>query len=128
MLWCAKSLQLCLTLCPADCSTPGSSVDGILQARILEWVAISSSRGSSQPRDRTHVSCFSCTVRRFFTTEPPENLLGSGLAKINKTPFLSSRRLVRKSPQSENYNVMNLQAIQATEEHANRDGDTISKI
>ena len=44
--------QLCLTLCdPMDCSPPGSSVHGILQARILEWVAISFSRGSSQPRD-----------------------------------------------------------------------------
>ena len=47
----------CLTLCsPVDCSPPGSSVHGILQARILEWVAISFSRGSSQPRDRTQVS------------------------------------------------------------------------
>ena len=42
---------------PMDCSLPGSSVHGIFQARILEWVAISSSRGSSQPRDRTLVSC-----------------------------------------------------------------------
>ena len=49
----AKSLQSCLTLCdPMDWSPPGSSVHGMLQARILEWVAISSSRGSSQPRDR----------------------------------------------------------------------------
>ena len=45
---CAKSLQLCPTLCnPVDCSPLGFSVHGILQARILEWVAISSSRGSS---------------------------------------------------------------------------------
>ena len=50
--------QSCLTLCdPVDCSPPGSSVHGILQARTLEWVAISFSRGSSQPRDRTCVSC-----------------------------------------------------------------------
>ena len=49
--------QLCPTLCnPLDCSLPGSSVHGILQARILEWVAISFSRGSSRPRDRTRVS------------------------------------------------------------------------
>ena len=47
-----------------DCSPPGSSVHGILQARILEWVAISFSRGSSQPRDQTRVSC---TAGRFFT-------------------------------------------------------------
>ena len=49
---------LCLTLCnPVDCSQPGSSVHGIFQARILVWVAISSSRGSSQPRDQSWVSC-----------------------------------------------------------------------
>ena len=46
------------TLCdPMDCSPPGSSVHGILQARILEWVAIPFSRGSSTPRDQTQVSC-----------------------------------------------------------------------
>ena len=49
--------QSCLTLCdPVDCSPPGFSVHGILQARILKWVTISFSRGSSQPRDRTQVS------------------------------------------------------------------------
>ena len=48
----------CLTLCNSmDCSLPGSPVLGILQARILEWVAISFSRGSSQPRDQTRISC-----------------------------------------------------------------------
>ena len=50
--------QSCLTLCdPVDCSPPGSSVHGVLMARILEWVAISFSRGSSRPRNRTYVSC-----------------------------------------------------------------------
>ena len=49
--------SVCLTLCgPADCSPPSSSVHGIFQAKIPEWVVISSSRGSSQPRDRTWVS------------------------------------------------------------------------
>ena len=53
------------TVCdPLDCSPRGSSVHGIFHARILEWVAISSSRGSSRPRDRTQVSC---TAGRFFT-------------------------------------------------------------
>ena len=48
----------CPILCdPMDCSPPGSSVHGIFQAEILEWVAMLSSRGSSQPRDRTHVFC-----------------------------------------------------------------------
>ena len=50
--------QSCPTLCnPTDYSLPGFSLHGILQAGILEWVAISFSRGSSQPRDRTPVSC-----------------------------------------------------------------------
>ena len=53
----AKSLQLCLTLCsPVDYSLPGFPVHGILQAGILESVAMLSSRGSSQPRDQTHIS------------------------------------------------------------------------
>ena len=57
--------QSCLTLCdPMDCSPPGSSVHEIFQARILEWVAISYSRGSSQPGDRTCVSCISCIGRQ----------------------------------------------------------------
>ena len=49
---------VCLTLCdPMDCSLPGSSVHGILQAGILEWGAMPSSRGPSQPRDQTQISC-----------------------------------------------------------------------
>ena len=49
--------QMCPTVCdPMDCSPPGSSVHGILQAKILEWVAIPFSRGSSQPKDQAHVS------------------------------------------------------------------------
>ena len=59
--------QLCLTLCdPMDCSPPGSSVHGISQARILEWVVISSSRGSDGPRAQT---CISCITGGFFTTQ-----------------------------------------------------------
>ena len=54
ILKCSVVTQSCPTLCdPMDCSPPGSSVHGILQARILEWVAISSFRGCSRPRDRT---------------------------------------------------------------------------
>ena len=57
--------QLCLTLCdPMDCSLPGFSVHGISQARILEWVAISSSRASCWLRHQTHVCCVSCIGRR----------------------------------------------------------------
>ena len=63
---CALVIQLCLTLYdPMDCSLPGSSVHGILQARILEWVAISFTRVSSQPRAQTWVSHI---VGRFFYT------------------------------------------------------------
>ena len=63
--WFVLVTQSCPALCdPMDCSPPGSSVHGILQARILEWVAIPFSRGSSQPRNRTQVSCI---AGRFFT-------------------------------------------------------------
>ena len=62
---CVLVTQSCLTLCdPTDCSLPGFSVHGILQAAILEWIAIPFSRGTSQPRDRTLVSCI---TGRFFT-------------------------------------------------------------
>ena len=58
---------LCLTLCDSvDCSLPGSSVHGISQVRILEWVAISSTRRSSRPRDWTCISCVSCIAGGFF--------------------------------------------------------------
>ena len=53
--------QSCLILCD-PMGLPGSSVCGILQARILEWVAIPFSRGSSRPRDQTPVSCIECGV------------------------------------------------------------------
>ena len=61
-----------LTLCdPMDCSLPGPSVHGILQARILQWIATPSSRASPQPRDRIHVSCVYCWAGGFFTSDPP---------------------------------------------------------
>ena len=64
----AKSLQLCPTLCdPMDCSPPGSSVHGVLQARILEWIIMPSSREGSQPRDRTHIFMSPALAARFFT-------------------------------------------------------------
>ena len=80
MCCCCLVTQSCLTLRePMDCSPPGFSVCGILQARILEWVAISFSRGSSpprdcidrwiQPKDQTHVSCIGSV---FLTTETPQ--------------------------------------------------------
>ena len=60
----AKPLQSCPTLCdPMDFRPPDSSVHGILQARILEWVVISSPRSSSRRSDRTCLSCISCIGR-----------------------------------------------------------------
>ena len=81
--------QSCLTLCdPIDCSLPGSSVHGIFQASLLEWVAISFSRGSSRPRDWTRVSCI---VGRHFTvwTTREAQIIYYSMLKRNK---LSSGR------------------------------------
>ena len=71
--------QSCLTLCnPMDCGSPSSSVHGILQARILEWVAIPFSRESSQPRDWTQVSS---NAGRFFTVWVTREALSEGKAE-----------------------------------------------
>ena len=68
--------QLCLTLCdPRDCSLPGSSVHGISQAIVLEWIAISFSRGSSRPRDQTWVSCI--IDRRFTVTAKQKHFVST---------------------------------------------------
>ena len=68
-----------VSLCdPMDCSSPGSSVHGILQARILDRVAILFSRGSSWPKDRTQVSCFA----GWLPSEPPGK-------ESNSSPFVS---------------------------------------
>ena len=65
-----KAAQSCLTLCdPMDCSPPGTSVHGILKARILEWVAMPFSKGSSWPGDQTCVSYISCIGRRTLCCE-----------------------------------------------------------
>ena len=74
-------VQLCLTLCnPMDSSLPGSSVHGMLQARILEWVANSFSRGSSRPRDWTQVSGI---AGRFFTVWATREAWSSLFFSIN---------------------------------------------
>ena len=83
--------QSCLTLCnPMDCNLPGSSVCGILQARILEWVAIPFSRRSSQPRNWTLVSCTASLV-----TQLVKNPLQCGRpgfdSWIGKIPWRSER-------------------------------------
>ena len=65
---CVLIAQLCLTLCdPTNCSLWSFSVHGILQARLLEWIAIPFSRGSSRPRDQTLVSCIATLPQCSFT-------------------------------------------------------------
>ena len=72
----SEVIQSCPTLCdPMDCSLPGSSIHGILQARILEWIVISFSRGSSKPRDWTWVSCIAGRLFTIWTREPSQNHL-----------------------------------------------------
>ena len=76
--------QSCLTLCdPMDCSLPGSSVHVIFQARVLEWVAISFTRGSSHPRGWTWVSCI---AGGFFTIWAPREAKTLYLAKTRVAP------------------------------------------
>jgi len=72
----SKSFQKCLTLCdPMNCSPSDSSVHGILQARILEWVTMPCSRGSSQHRDQALISYISCIADRLFTTSATQKAL-----------------------------------------------------
>ena len=84
--WCmhGKSLQLCLGLCdPMNCSPLGSSVYGIFQGKILEWVPMPFSRGSSWHRDWTRVSRGSCITSRFFTTQLPGEWLSGKESACN---------------------------------------------
>ena len=96
----AQSLESCPILCSLmDCSPPGSSVHGTLQARILEWVAMPFPRGSSQPWDQTQVSCF---ASRFFTSDPPGKPCFTIINTI-KTNFLCTCTFfftIRYSPQN----------------------------
>ena len=70
------------TLCdPMDCSPPGSSVHGLLQARILEWVAIPFSRGSFQPKDRAQVSCIAGGFFTIWVIKEAQRTLGPGIKR-----------------------------------------------
>ena len=76
--------QLCPTICNLiDCSWPGSSDHGIPQARILEWIAISFSRGSSQPRDWTHLSCIA--DRLFYHLRSVNTLSRTSSTMLNRS-------------------------------------------
>ena len=68
LLFTHSRLMLCK---PMDCSPPGPSVHGILKVRILEWIVMPSSMGSSRHREQTRISCVSCIAGGFFITEPP---------------------------------------------------------
>ena len=82
--------QSCLTFRdPMDYSPPGFSVHVIFQERILEWAAISYSRGSSQPRDWSHISCISCFGRWIFTT-----ITWSGTQKMLDTSIYSTKNVL----------------------------------
>ena len=84
---CVCSAQSCPTLCnPMDCSPPGSPVHGIFQARILEWVAISFSRGSFQPRDWTCSSCVSCNDRQILYHLSPSVQISSWVVSNSFRP------------------------------------------
>ena len=82
-----------------DWSPPGSPVHGILQARILEWVAMPSSRGSSPPRDGTRVSCASCNDRHILyhwaTREAPQKII-QGLNNLSLIPVIGPEFLHRR--------------------------------
>ena len=79
--WVSEVAQSCLTLCdPMDCSLPDSSVHGVFQARIMEWVAISFSRRSSQPRDWTQVSRI---VGRLFTVWATRDVGAGIIGRMN---------------------------------------------
>ena len=82
-----KAVQSCLTLCdPMDCNLPGSSVHGILQARILEWVVRPISRGSSQLRDETCIFYVSCIGRRvlYHQRHLGSPYMNPGVPKLNR--------------------------------------------
>ena len=92
--------QLCPTLCDSpDCSPPGSSVLGISQARILEWVAVSFSRGLSRPRDQTHVACI---VGGFFTVWATREALkvAAGIVSSSRILIISILHLNLHSEQT----------------------------
>ena len=91
--------QLYPTLCyPIECSPPGSSVHGIFQARALEWVAISFSRGSSQPRDRTLVSCIASRRFTIWATREAPRTVDAGILTSN-----NESRVLERSPDMGNF-------------------------
>ena len=89
-IWQCESLSPVWLLLPMDCSSPGFSVHGISQARILEWVVIPFSRGSSQPRDQAWVSCIAGRFLTIWATTTWMNLKNIMLTEewINKMRYI----------------------------------------
>ena len=96
-------VQLCPTLChPTDCNLPGCSVHGVFQARIVKWVAISSFRGSSWPRDQIPVFWVSCIGRRVLdhwaTWETPSCLCGNQQRQPGNNTHMRTLYIWQKCP------------------------------
>ena len=102
---------------PMDCSPSGSSVQGIHQARILEWVAISSSRGSSWPRDQTFISCLGRQILYYWATWEAPRQLDSHMQKDERgTPYLLVHTKLN-SKWSKDLNIRRARPIQFLEEN-----------
>ena len=95
---CCLVTKSCLTLCdPIDCSPPGSTVHGIFQARILQWVAISFSRGSSRPRDPTYMSCIGMWILYHWATTETLICIFSSVQSLSRvwlfaTPWIAAHQ------------------------------------
>ena len=118
-----RRAQLCLTFCdPMDCSPPGSSVLGISQARVLEWVAISSSRGSSWPGIEPMSPAL---ASRFFTTEPPGKSLKHGNVHLSFSSVQSCPTLCDPMNHSTTGLPVHHQLPEVTQTHVHRVSDAI---
>ena len=118
--------QSCLTLClPMDCSLPGSTIHGILQARILECVAISSSRGSSQPMDQTSVSCIGRWILYHWTICEAQIRQTNGQSVQFSSVALSCPTLCKPMNRSTPGLPVHHQLLEFTQTHIHRISDAI---
>ena len=108
---CAKSVQSCLTLCnPMDCSPPGNSVHWILQARILECIAMPSSRWSSWPKDQTHISC----LLHWWMDSLPRMLPGKSSFPLAQVEILSFHGMIPLAKKNPPFTCTNLNCVSFT--------------
>ena len=122
---CAKSIHSWLILCDPMVCNQLASVHGILHAKILEWVAMSSSRGSSRPRDQTQVSYFSCLGRRFFTTITTWEAIVIHSVQFSSVQLLSHVRLYDPMNRSMPSLPVHHQLPEFTQIHVHQVSDTI---